>query len=200
MLAMMCIRNLLAALVLALPGVGLAQAIPGDQHPETPPAAADPAQRLEELFHTLADPDASDAALVQRRIAEIWSRSGSDSMDLLLTRGREALDAEEYAKALSHFTALTELDPGFAEGWNARATAEYLLENYWAAVADIQRTLRLEPRHFGALAGLGIILERTGDEAAALRVHREALRINPHLEGAREAVERLAPKIDGRGI
>ena len=67
-------------------------------------------------------------------------------------------------------------------------------------MADIQRTLAIEPRHFGALSGLGVILERTGDEQGALEAYRGALAVNPHLEAARDAVERLLPKVDGRDI
>jgi Flp pilus assembly protein TadD len=121
-------------------------------------------------------------------------------MDLLLARGREALEGEEYEKALDHFTALVDLDPDFAEGWNARATAWYLKDEYWRAVADIQRAIELEPRHFGALSGLGVILERIGDTEGALRAYRAAIDLNPHLETAQKAVERLAPKVDGRDI
>ncbi len=162
--------------------------------------SAAPGARLDALFATLADENAANPVQIQRSIAEIWSASGSDSMDFLLMRGREALDAEEYDKAVAHLTALIALAPDFAEGWNARATAHFLRDEFWLAVADIQRTLALEPRHFGALAGLAVILERTGDEAGALRVQREALRVNPHLDSAREAVDRLSPSVDGRDI
>ncbi|PKP62750.1 MAG: hypothetical protein CVT86_06985, partial [Alphaproteobacteria bacterium HGW-Alphaproteobacteria-8] len=130
---------------------------------------AEPRARLDQLFATLADDNAANPAQIQRRIAEIWSASGSDSMDFLLSRGREALDAEEYDKAVAHLSALIALAPDFAEGWNARATAHFLQDELWLSVADIQRALALEPRHFGALAGLGVILERIGDEAGALR-------------------------------
>ncbi|MFN3614220.1 MAG: hypothetical protein ACK4WC_06645 [Rubrimonas sp.] len=160
-------------------------------------ASVDP---LDRLFDELADENLTNPRRVQARIGEIWSHSGSASMDLLLTRGREATEAEEYEKAVDHLTALTRLAPEFAEGWNARATAHYLNDEYWFAMADIQRALTIEPRHFGALLGLGVILERTGDERGALVALRAALAINPHLVEARQAVERLAPKVDGRDI
>lgn len=162
--------------------------------------ADDRADQLDALFGSLAEADAAQARTVQRRIAEIWSASGSDTIDFLLGRGREAMDAEEYDKAIEHLSALVALQPDFAEGWNARATAHYLQDEYWLAVADIQQTLALEPRHFGALSGLAVILEKLGDEAGALSVSREALRLNPHLPQAKDAVERLAPKVDGRDI
>lgn len=172
--------------------------IAGDVEPEGAPLTR--GERLDKLFLALAEEPPQEAGLIQRRIAELWSESGSDSLDLLLSRGREALDAEEHLKAIDHLTALVELEPDFAEGWNARATAYYLNREYWMAVADIHRTLMLEPRHFGALSGLGVILERIGEDAGALVAYREALTLNPHLENARKAVERLEPKVDGRDI
>ncbi len=159
-----------------------------------------PKAALDALFATLAEENAPNPGQIQRRIAEIWSVSGSDSMDFLLSRGRAALEAEEYDKAVAHLSALITLAPDFAEAWNARATAHFLQDEFWLSVADIQQALMLEPRHFGALTGLGVILERIGEDAGALRVQREALRLNPHLDGAREAVERLAPGVDGRDI
>lgn len=189
-------RALIAPLLLA--GSLAAAQESGVHHPEAPELTR--AERLDQLFTALAAPDADDAKVLERRIAEVWSDSGSDSMDYLLSRGREALDSEEYGKAVDHFTALVELAPDFAEGWNARATAHFLDDDYWRSVADIQRTLTLEPRHFGALAGLGAIFERTGNEAGALTAYREALRLNPHLDRAEKAIDRLAPKVDGKDI
>ena len=159
-----------------------------------------PAQRLESLLAELADTDAPEPMRLSRQIAELWSQSGSDSVDFLLVRGREAIEAEDYDKAIEHLTALVEIEPGFAEGWNARATAYFLREDYWASVADIQKVLEIEPRHYGALAGLAIMLERVGAEGSALAAHRAALAVNPHLDGAQEAVKRLAPIVDGRDI
>ncbi len=170
---------------------------PIEATPETPPT---PQERLDELFATLGEAAPREAPRIQARIAEIWSTSGSDSMDFLLRRGRDAMDEEAYDKAVDHLSALVTLAPEFAEGWNARATAHYLNSEYWQAVADIEQALALEPRHFGALSGLGVILERIGDEAGALAALRAALAVNPHLPSAKDAVERLAPKVDGRDI
>ena len=177
----------------------------GEQHPPLAEAAPDaapqsPAERLDALFASLADADPTDAERLEREIMRLWSRSGSDSMDFLLRRGREAMDKEEHEKAVEHLTALVDLAPGFVEGWNTRATAHFLAKDYWASMQDIQRTLALEPRHFGALVGLGTILEQTGDEAGALRAYRAALEVNPHLEPSVKAVERLGVKVDGRDI
>jgi tetratricopeptide (TPR) repeat protein len=164
------------------------------------PAAEDAAGQLETLLQALADEGAAEPARLSQRIAELWSKSGSDSVDYLLGRGRAAIEAEELDKAVEHLTALVGIEPGFAEGWNARATAHFLRDDYWAAVADIQKVLEIEPRHYGALAGLAVMLERIGAEGSALAAHRAALAVNPHLEGAKEAVKRLAPTVDGRDI
>lgn len=226
MVAMMSIARALAALLIAAaPLAAEAQALPPELAPQPPgeqsPAPPLPpdlraaldgapdapertkksrAEKLNELLAQLADAKAADPRALQREIAELWSESGSDSMDLLLYRGREAIDAEEYDKALEHLTALVELAPDFAEAWNARATVNFLRDEYWDAVADIQRTLALEPRHYGALMGLASMLERTGDEKGALAVMREAVRVNPHMEGAQETIDRLAPLVDGRDL
>lgn len=156
--------------------------------------------RLDTLLEALADEDAEGVSAIERQVMELWSRSGSDSMDFLLLRGRRAIESEEYDKAVEHLTALIELEPEFAEAWNARATAHYQQDDYWSAVGDLQRALELEPRHFAALSGLAIMLERVGAEASALAAYRAALAINPHMEGPKAAVTRLAPKVDGREI
>ena len=155
---------------------------------------------LPELMAQLADPSARDWEEVESRIVDLWSRSGSRAMDLLLERGREALDGEDYEAALEHFTALTDHAPNFAEGWNMRATAYYLMDLYELAIADIGRTLALNPQHFGALNGLGIILEQMGEERDALAAYRAAFALNPHRENLAEAIERLEALVDGRDI
>lgn len=158
------------------------------------------ARRLDQLFADLPRVDDSQAAKMESEIQRLWARSGSDTMDLLLTRGRIALERDEVVKALHHFTALTDHDPGFAEGWNMRATAFFMHGDLGMALADIERTLALEPRHYGALSGLGVILEQMGRDADALKAFREARRVNPHLENVEEAIERLAHRVDGRDI
>ncbi len=157
-------------------------------------------ERLDALFAQLAASKEGGSESVEKAIMDIWSHSGSDTMDLLLRRGRDALNDGEMVKAIDHFSALVEHDPDFAEGWNMRATAFYMDGEWGLSLADIERTLALEPRHWGALTGLGMILEQIGREADALTAFREALKVNPHIERAQEAVERLAPQVDGRDI
>ena len=207
--------SLAAALALLLAAPAAAQTGPdisGDDQrraiqeaPEAAPAPESPPpqsreERLDALFARLAEAEEGAHEKLERDIRRLLSRSGSDSMDLLLMRARDAMEAEELVRAIHHLTAAVQHDPDFAEAWNMRATAFYLRGDLGQSLADIERTLALEPRHFGALSGLGVILEQLGREADALAAYREALRINPNFEQAREAAERLAPKVDGRDI
>ncbi|MGG7567313.1 tetratricopeptide repeat protein [Rhodovulum sp. DZ06] len=179
-----------------------AGAVAGDLAPERGEAPTKK-QRLDGLFEELAalGPDEEGARRrVAGEIGRLWSLSGSDTIDLLLRRGREAMEDGDNHRALAHFSALTDHAPGFAEGWNARATAFFLLEEWGMALADIERALELEPRHFGALTGLGVILEKIDRPQDALRAWRRALEVHPHLERAVEAVERLSVEVEGRDI
>ena len=92
------------------------------------------------------------------------------------------------------------LAPGFAEGWNKRATIHYIRDNYARALRDIEQVLRLEPRHFEALAGLGVILEELGDKKGALEAYRKAVEIDPWLRNGRERIAPLELEVEGRGI
>lgn len=165
---------------------------------ETPEQLSD--MTLDTLYDRLATSDEGEAGRVASEITERWSSSGSDSIDLLLLRGREAMRVSDYDKALSHFSRLVAFAPDFAEAWNARATAYFASEDYGFALADLYHALRLQPRHYGALSGLAIIQESLEMEDAALASYRAALEIHPHLSGAKEGVERLAEKVKGQPI
>ena len=157
--------------------------------------------RLDVLFARLqATTDAAEAELIEGLIWRLWSNSGSETVDLLMSRGGQAMASGEYEAALDVLDSVVELDPDFAEGWNRRATIYYLMGEYEASVADVQRTLRLEPRHFGALSGLGLIYTALQDEDRALRAYRMALEVNPHLSGARRAVLHLKNKLQRKDI
>lgn len=146
---------------------------------------------LDTLFTQLAEPGRQDWERIELEIARIWSHSGSESMDLLLRRGNEALEAEDYSAALDHFSALTDHAPGFAEGWNARATTFFLMDEYALSIADVERVLALNPRHFGALSGLALMLEQMGEVELALRALEEVQAINPNRPNVNDAIERL---------
>lgn len=162
-------------------------------------ARADAAD-LEALFQELQDSDAQGAARLEREIWNEWSKSGSPAMDLLLQRGRDAMAEGDTAAAIEHLTALTDHAPDFAEGWNARATAYFQAGELGPSVNDIARTLTLNPRHFGALSGLGMIFEQLDQPEKALEAYKAALAIHPHLQGVIEAVERLEADTAGTDL
>ena len=172
-----------------------------ESRPQSPEEeAARSRARLDALFARLAQSDSPDWLSVQNEIWAQWSRSGSPAMDLLLRRAESAMEDGRFELALRFLDDLVRLAPNFAEGWNKRATVYFLLEEYGRSVADIERTLALEQRHFGALSGLGMILERLGDKNGAMRAYRRGLEVHPNLPGAVEGVERLSPDVDGREL
>lgn len=156
--------------------------------------------RLEELFAQLQQDEPGNWELIEQEIYQRWSLSGSPAMDLLLTRGRDAMDSGDMQAAIDHFTALTDHAPDFAEGWNARATAYFHAGMYGPSIADIQRVLALNPRHFGALTGLGIMLEEMDEIDGALAAFRAAHAIHPHRPDIEQAVERLERQIEGQTL
>jgi Flp pilus assembly protein TadD len=172
-----------------------------DSRPQSPEdEAALRRARLDALFARLARNDSPDWLSVQNEIWAQWSQSGSPAMDLLLMRAESAMENGQFELALRFLDDLVRLAPDFAEGWNKRATVYFLLGEYGRSVADIARTLALEQRHFGALSGLGMILERLGDKKGAMRAYRRGLEVHPNLPGAAQGVERLSPDVDGRAL
>jgi tetratricopeptide (TPR) repeat protein len=163
------------------------------------PAAAQTA-RLDELFAELAGSDPAAARRIEREIWAEWSKSGSPAMDLLLQRGREAIAEGDFDAAIGHLTALTDHAPDFAEGWNTLATAYFQAGDYGPSIQEIARTLTLNPRHFGALSGLGMIFEELGDDARALEAYRAALAIHPHLDTVEASIERLETAAEGQAL
>ena len=147
--------------------------------------------RLDALFAELQKPDLADPDRVTREIWIQWSKSGSPAMDLLLGRGQRALAAGALEQAIAQFSTVIDHDPAFAEAWNARATAYYQTGDLGPSVADIAHVLQLNPRHFGALAGLAMIFEQLGRPEKALEVYRAALAVNPHMPDVLDAVKRL---------
>jgi tetratricopeptide (TPR) repeat protein len=153
---------------------------------------------LDTLFSSLmkADSDAS-AARIARKIQMIWLDSGSDTVDLLMVRAGAALKGGDLPLALDLLDAVVTLQPDFAEGWNRRATVFYMQRDFGHSLVDIERTLALEPRHWGALSGLAIIQRRLGEEDLALETFKRAVEINPGLVDAKEAIDTLEKAAEG---
>jgi tetratricopeptide (TPR) repeat protein len=204
---------LLAATLAWAPSMTLAQAPPkGEPNtakqrklPEAPSklpkVGTDRIKGLDFLFGALkAAPDDASAKHVEARIWAIWLQTPSDTAALLMTRAKAAMDAHEMDVALKLLDAVIKLRPDYIEAWNRRATLYYVQNDYGRSLADIQQVLAREPRHFGALAGLGMIMQDLGDDKRALEAFRKALAINPHLERVPELVKTLSEKVEGRDI
>jgi Flp pilus assembly protein TadD len=157
--------------------------------------------RLAPLFtqlHDAADRDA--AAPIEAEIWQIWGRSGTPDADMLLSEGESLLADEDAAGALVVFDKLVALAPKFAEGWNKRATVLYVLGRYVESETDIAKVLALEPRHFGALSGLGLCEAQRDRLPEAVAAFRRALAVDPNLAGARDSIRRLEVEISKRSI
>ena len=156
-------------------------------------------QKVDDLFAQFQG-EKPDWERIENQILEIWSQSGSDAMDLLLERGRKALEDGDFPKAVEHFSALIDHAPEFAEGYNMRATAYFLMGKYGLSIGDVQRTLALNPRHFGALSGLGIMLEEIGDKPHALEAFKAAQALHPFRDDVNDAIKRLEKQTAGSAL
>jgi tetratricopeptide (TPR) repeat protein len=166
-----------------------------------PVLAAQDDPRLAALFERLAvTDDLREGALIQSVIWSIWLQSGDPRIDALMQRGMEAMEARDFQAAHMAFTEIVETKPKFAEGWNKRATVRYLMRDFRGSIADIDKTLALEPRHFGALSGLGLVYLALGKDEDALKAFRRAHALHPHLPGTDDQLKELEDRIKGRGI
>jgi len=156
---------------------------------------------LDMLFEALKiAPDAESSKAIEDRIWSLWMVSGSDTCNLLMGRVKAAADGKDYDLAIKLLDAVIELKPSYAEAWNRRATLYYQQKDYGHALADIREVLLREPRHFGALSGLGLMLQEIGDDKHALEAYRKALAIDPHLENIGDVVKTLREKVEGRDL
>ena len=172
---------------------------PPDKLPKV--SRGDRTKNLDFLFEALkVAPDADSAKLVEGRIWALWMVSGSDTTDLLMSRSKTAVDNKDTVLAIRLLDAVTALRPDYVEGWNRRATLHFTNKDYGKSLADIRQVLAREPRHFGALSGLGVIMQEFGEEKLALEAFRRALAVNPHLQKIPDFVKTLTEKVEGRDI
>ena len=185
------------------PGPPSGQAAEPMQPPGDLPRAqrGDQVRGLDFLFEALkVAPDADSAKHIERRIWALWIASGSDTANLLMTRVKTAIDGKDTALAIKLLNSIIELRPDFVEAWNRRATIYYMEKDYTRSMADIRQVLALEPRHFGAISGLGMILQEFGDDKRALDAFRRAVQIHPHLQKIPDMIKSLTEKVEGRAI
>jgi tetratricopeptide (TPR) repeat protein len=162
---------------------------------------ADRTQNLDFLFGALKiAPDDTSAKAIEERIWALWVISRSDTANLLMTRVKTALEAQDTDLAIKLLDSIVRIKPDYLEAWNRRATLYYMKKDYGHSLADIREVLKREPRHFGALAGLGLIMQDIGDDKQALEVYRRALAVHPRLQRIPDIVKTLQEKIEGRDI
>ncbi len=182
----------LAVVSLALAGLPSAWAADGVPVATDQPAAAPSrAEQLDQLFAKLKAAKGAAAGQTENQIIAIWLQSGSDTVDLLMSWSAEAITDKNYARALDILDRVVTLKPDYAEGWNKRATVYFLTDDYSQSISDIEHVLVLEPRHFGALTGLGAIFLELGDDQRAIDAYKQALALDPHLDDAQKALDQL---------
>jgi tetratricopeptide (TPR) repeat protein len=157
--------------------------------------------RLDGLFARLkAATTQAEAAPVEAEIWAVWGEAPDPESGVLLTRAEGAIEHRDYTGALDTLDTLVRKTPDFAEAWNKRATVRYLIRDYRGSVEDIRRTLALEPRHFGALSGLGLIYLAVDDPKAAARSFQAALAVYPLMPGAKAQLEMLQGELKGEPL
>jgi len=165
----------------------------------TPRAIAD--MSLDDLFAKLPEnAESPTGQRIERELLRRFTRSGSPTADLLLGWAMDAMEKKDYPQALDLLDQIVILKPDFAEAWNRRATVYFLLDDFSASLSDLRQALTIEPRHFGALAGLGIIMQQLGRDTEAEAAYRRALAIDPFLEKVKESLERLEKADANRDI
>ena len=192
-------RNVFAFFALAIVATPLPQLAFAQASDEAVVAKAD--TQLDSLFSDLKrERNEKAAERLASRIWEAWYRSGSASVDLMMLWSQQALEAKKFDVALDFLDQVVTLQPQYAEGWNRRATVHFLMQNYRKSMADIERTLELEPRHFGALSGMAQIMALTHHDELALQAWQRVLDIYPMLRNAQNEVSRLSEELAGEGI
>lgn len=156
--------------------------------------------KIDSLFMKLKDEDIKNYQEIEEKIWSEWRKSGSSKSDLLLKRGMDAMSRGDFIASVEHLSAAIDYTPNFAEAWNMRATVFFLMKKYNLSVSDIQQTLKLNPRHFGALSGLGMIFERSGQPKQALEVYKKLLEVHPRSRNAIQSVNRLIKDLEGTSL
>lgn len=166
--------------------IGFAAPAPADQN--------DP--RLDEMFARLQKTDSRlEAQTLEQNIWAIWFTSSDAEVNRLMDQGSAAMERRDMRTAIGAFTKIIELAPDFAEGWNRRATALYMIGDFDGSRADVAKTLTLEPRHFGALSGLGLINAAEDKGEAAIEAWQKALDVNPNMSSVQQNIEEMKAKL-----
>jgi tetratricopeptide (TPR) repeat protein len=173
------------------------------QPPKKLPAVkqGDPTHNLDFLFGALkVAPDDVTAKAIEERIWALWTVSRSDTTTLLMSRVQTAIEQKDLDLAIKLLDGVIKIKPNYVEAWNRRATIYYMKKDYGHALGDIREVLRREPRHFGALSGLGLIMQDIGDDKQALEIYRRTLAVYPRMQRIPDLVKTLQEKVEGRDI
>ncbi len=144
-----------------------------------------------ELVEKLKSKDKRATLITEEALWNIWSHSGDESVDEMFQAGKKHLENENYFEAIEQFTEVIESSPNFAEGYNQRAIVFFVLEKWENALEDCQKTVKLNPHHFGAYAGMGHVYLRLGKIGEAVDAYKQALTINPNLISIANTLVRL---------
>ena len=168
------------------------------QHAAPQTEETDRAAALDRLFESLSEASSFEIGRgIEQLIWAIWLNAGGPEADRLMALSVDAMSRYDYPRALDHLDQIVELEPDLAEGWNKRATVYFLVGDYERSLSDIDRTLALEARHFGALSGRGMILDSLGRKEEALAAFREALTIHPQMPAVQGRVDVLSEEVEG---
>lgn len=187
----------LALIAFAVPAGAAGSTLPDVQKPE----AVDPKARLDKLFSELKrERNERAAERISGRIWAAWNESGSANIDLMMQWSQKALEDKKFDVALDFLDQVVVMRPDYAEGWNRRATVHFMMNNFAKSMVDIEHTLELEPRHFGALSGMAQIMKNRGRTELALDAYERVLAIYPMMRSAQSEVATLSEELAGEGI
>lgn len=168
------------------------------------PPAFDPAERpklLEGLYERLSHAKSSnEAEPITEAIEQLWAMSGSDTVDLLMSRATQFANDSDVDLSLAVLDAVVDIAPDEAEAWYLRAKVNVLAGKPERALADLRQTLNLDAKHYRAITDLGLVLEQLGAKKEALKAYRQALAVNPYMDDAQAGVEALEREVEGQDI
>ena len=150
------------------------------------------------LLAALRDPDPESARLAEAALWEVWGRSGDKQVDAILRQGAYALSQGRLATSVEFFSEAIKRKPAFAEAWNKRATAYFIMGDYQRSLKDCDQVIKRNPKHFGALAGYGQIYLRLDEPKKALKYLEQALEINPNMDQVSQLIEQIQGQLEER--
>jgi tetratricopeptide (TPR) repeat protein len=189
--------KLVAIILMAVPVVG--SALPS--YAQTIVSKNDKGKKLNDLYSALKRSKSEVTARdIANNILETRLVSGSANVDLLMEWAQQAMNRSNFGAALDFLDQVVILKPDFAEGWNRRATLHFIMNDYSKSMLDIEKTLELDPKHYGALAGMGMIFLTLDNKEKALSAYQRALDVYPLMRDVQKTVGELEDQLAGSRI